>query len=69
MDFRKNKSTDMALVNSKVKIITNIEDKKHTIGIFINFCKAFNSIKYEITFTKLGMYGLRRKALELCVVI
>lgn len=49
----------MALVNIKDKIITNIENKQFTIGIFLDFRKAFDSIKHQILLTKLNMYGVR----------
>lgn len=39
--FQKNKSTEMALVNIKDKIITNIENKQYAIGIFLDFQKSF----------------------------
>lgn len=43
----------------KDKIIDHIEQKLYTIGVFIDFKKAFDSIKHHILLKKLGRYGIR----------
>lgn len=57
--FQTGKSTETALLNIKEKIISNFEQKLYTIGIFIDFRKAFDSIKHDILIKKLEIYGIR----------
>lgn len=63
--FQKQKSTEMAILNIKDKIIDNIEQKLFTIGVFLDFKKAFDSIKHDILFQKLETYGIRGTCLSL----
>lgn len=63
--FQKNKSTEQALTVIKDKIIENMENKKFTLGLFLDFKKAFDSIHYEILLRKLSWYGIRGVALNL----
>lgn len=57
--FQKNKSTEQALLYIKDKIITNIEDKNYTLGLFLDLKKAFDSIDHKILLQKLEKYGIR----------
>lgn len=52
--FQKKKSTEMALLNIKDKIIDNIENKLFTVGLFFDFKKAFDSVKHDILLIKLS---------------
>uniref|UniRef100_A0A6G5ABT2 Putative tick transposon n=1 Tax=Rhipicephalus microplus TaxID=6941 RepID=A0A6G5ABT2_RHIMP len=63
--FQKGKSTEKALVRIKDKIIQNIENRLFTVAIYLDFQKAFDSIKHEILFRKLEAYGFRGKAQNL----
>lgn len=63
--FQKGKSTEMALLNIKNKIIDNIENQCYTLGVFLDFRKAFDSIKHDILLRKLPLYGIRGSALNL----
>lgn len=63
--FQRNKSTEMALLNIEDKFITNIEIIQYRIGLFLDFRKAFDSVKHKILLTKLSTYGVRGKAQEL----
>lgn len=63
--FRAKKSTEMALLGIKEQIAKNIDSKEFTLGIFLDFRKAFDSVKHDILFKKLPYYGIRGIALEL----
>uniref|UniRef100_A0A671U3I7 Reverse transcriptase domain-containing protein n=1 Tax=Sparus aurata TaxID=8175 RepID=A0A671U3I7_SPAAU len=62
--FRKNHSTAFALTES-VEIITDaIDHKQHSIGIFIDLKKAFDTVNHDILIAKLERYGIRGVALQ-----
>lgn len=63
--FQKKKSTEQALLSIKDKIIDNFEQRSYTLGIFLDFKKAFDSIKHEILLMKLNQYGIRGVSLKL----
>lgn len=63
--FQKNKSTEQALTIIKDQIITNMENKKFTLGLFLDLKKAFDSIHYDILLRKLSRYGIRGVTLKL----
>lgn len=63
--FQKKKSTEQALLSIKDKIINNFEQRYYTLGIFLDFKKAFDSIKHEILLVKLNQYGIRGVSLKL----
>lgn len=65
MASKRKKSTETALLDIKEKILDNFEHKLLTIGIFLDFKKAFDSVKHHILLRKLPSYGIRGKALEL----
>lgn len=54
----------MALVDIKDKTITKNENKQDTIEIFLNFKKAFDSVKHQMHLNKLRLYGIRGQALN-----
>ncbi len=62
--FRKNHSTSLALIHLLDKITTAFDEKKYTIGIFLDLSKAFDTVDHEILFEKLAHYGIRGSALE-----
>lgn len=63
--FTKNKTTEQALLVVKDKIIDNIENKKCTLGLFLDFRKAFDCVHHETLLKKLCNYGVRGIALNL----
>lgn len=63
--FSEEKSTEGASLSIKDKIIDNFEQKFYTLGIFLDFKKAFDSIKHEILLVKLNQYGIRGVSLKL----
>lgn len=63
--FRKHCSTELALLTQKEIILRNFERNHLTLGVFIDFSKAFDSISHEILARKLYRYGIRGNALAL----
>ena len=62
--FRENYSTELALVDLTDKIAQAIDNKKVTVGVFIDLSKAFDTLNHEILIGKLQHYGIRGLALN-----
>ena len=62
--FRKNHSAVMALMILVDKVSKALENGEYALGLFIDFSKAFDTINYDILFTKLFHYGVRGCALK-----
>ena len=62
--FRKNHSTDLALIQLVKKITSCIDQNKVTAGVFLDLSKAFDPIDHQILFYKLERYGIRGVALQ-----
>lgn len=63
--FRKNCSTETALINQKEYILENFENKKFVLGVFLDFTKAFDCLSHGVLLKKLEAYGIRGQALLL----
>lgn len=63
--FRKGRSTEAALLFQKEIILQNIERRLITLGIFIDFSKAFDVLNHKILLQKLNRYGVRGTPLAL----
>ena len=57
--FRNNHSTSLALIDLVEELTNSIDNKKITIGIFIDLKKAFDTINHELLLQKLECYGIR----------
>ena len=57
--FRKNMSTALAIIELVEEITTSIDEGKTTVGVFIDFKKAFDTVDHNILIKKLLHYGIR----------
>lgn len=57
--FRKHRSTELALLAQKEHILRNFEKRKLTLGLFVDFTKAFDYLDHNLLLKKLDMYGFR----------
>ena len=62
--FRSNRSTSMALIELLEKLTNSIDDKKLTVGVFIDLKKAFDTIDHKLLLKKLEFYGVRGLVLK-----
>ena len=62
--FRQGHSTSHAVSLLIEKITNAFEEKKQIMGIFIDFCKALDTINHSILLQKLQHYGVRGVALN-----
>lgn len=63
--FQKQKSTEAPWICIKDKITENKENENYTVEIFLDFKKAFDSIKQNVLIDKLLLYEVRVITLDL----
>ena len=57
--FRKGHSTTQALIEITDKIKKGIDNGNSTCGIFIDLCKAFDTVNHDILLNKMHHFGIR----------
>ena len=57
--FRRNYSTEYAILKIIDKIQRAIDEYDYSLGIFWDFSKAFDTVNHEILIEKLNYYGIR----------
>ena len=57
--FRRNYSTEYAILKITDKIQRSIDEHDYSLGIFLDFSKAFDTVNHEILIEKLNYYGIR----------
>ena len=62
--FRKNSSCGHALIDLHDHILNKLDNKLHTLGLFLDLSKAFDVINHDILLTKLKYFGIRGIAWE-----
>ena len=62
--FRKNHSTNLALIHLTNKISSSIDHREITAGVFLGLSKACDTINHDILCHKLECYGIRGVALH-----
>ena len=60
--FRKNHSTNHALIQITESIRQALDNKKHVCGVFVDLQKAFDTVNHDILISKLDHYGIRGTA-------
>ena len=57
--FRRNHSTNFALIDLINKITTALDNKEFAIGVFLDLSKAFDTVDHSLPLQKLEFYGIR----------
>ena len=60
--FRKNYSTNMAIITMFDNILNSINKGEYVLGVFLDFSKAFDTVNHSILLDKLKLYGIRGRA-------
>lgn len=63
--FTKNKSVESALCDFHNKIVIALDNKMFTLGLFIDFSRAFDYVDHQLLLHKLERYGIRGIPLKL----
>jgi len=61
--FRERHSTELTLIRIQDLITNAIDNKKFSVGIFLDFSKAFDTVYFSILLRKLTNYGMRENSI------
>ena len=62
--FQRNNSTEHAIIQLYDQICESFEQNKFTLGVFIDFSKAFDTVDHNILIEKLLHYGVKGNNLK-----
>ena len=62
--FREKHTTTHAILHFINKVSNALDNHMHTIGIFLDYSKAFDTVDHTILLCKLSHYGIRGAALD-----
>ena len=62
--FREKHTTTHALLHFINKVSNALDNRMHTVGIFLDYSKAFDTVDHTILLCKLSHYGVRGAALD-----
>ena len=57
--FRKKHSCETAISELVAEIVKNMDEKKYTLGIFLDLSKAFDTLSHDVLLKKLERYRIR----------
>ena len=66
--FRNNSTTSYALIDLHEQLTKSIDDKLSTIGVFIYFKKAFDTIDQTLLLPALPIGQLFKRKITLCIL-
>ena len=58
--FQLNIFTEHSIFQLVNDFSSSLERGKYTLGLFIDFSKAFDTVDYKILISKLGHYGMKK---------
>ena len=61
--FRPNRNTTQALLDLSCHIHEKLDQGSHTLGVFIDLSKAFDTLNFDILLQKLAKYGVSKSSL------
>ena len=59
--FQLNSSTEHVILQLANDVTSSFERGEHTLGIFFDFSKAFDTVNHEILISKLEYYRIKEK--------